>query len=358
MQDEIVDVARDKNFEMVGVDLWNGSASQLKEFQFVTQVKFPLLQRGTNSEIPWGLGVENIIVVDPEGIVQGILSVVDRDKVIDLIDLINEPVAISEVQPKSIYWGTTGEVGVQRTVTVTIENLGLTDLVVSEIRSTTDQVLADKTELTVAPRGKEQFVVTLNPTREGTLTGSVEITTNERNWTLPITSLLIERGLSPAIVLSNESVDYGLIEMGRTLSRQIEIQNAGLGPLTVTGVETDLEGATISEQSFTLGAGKSKTITVTVQPPGEGAFVGTVWIASDDPDKGSVEVNVVGSGQVIPADARTDFDGSGTVDFADFLGFAGAFGTGAVVYDVDSSGMVDFADFLVFIENFGRSVVN
>ena len=58
-----------------------------------------------------------------------------------------------------------------------------------------------------------------------------------------------------------------------------------------------------------------------------------------------------------PALAQTssdaDFDGSGTVDFPDFLQFAQAFGTTEAVYDLDNSGTVDFADFLLFVQVFG-----
>ena len=60
----------------------------------------------------------------------------------------------------------------------------------------------------------------------------------------------------------------------------------------------------------------------------------------------------------VPALAQTpsnaDFDGSGKVDFPDFLLFAQAFGsTTEAVYDLDNSGTVDFADFLLFVQVFG-----
>lgn len=58
-----------------------------------------------------------------------------------------------------------------------------------------------------------------------------------------------------------------------------------------------------------------------------------------------------------PALAQTpsnaDFDGSGTVDFADFLQFVQAFGTTEALYDLDNNGTVDFADFLLFVQVFG-----
>ena len=63
---------------------------------------------------------------------------------------------------------------------------------------------------------------------------------------------------------------------------------------------------------------------------------------------------MIGTGIIILADARADFDGSGAVDFTDFLGFASALGTPDATYDIDASGTVDFSDFLVFASSFGR----
>jgi YVTN family beta-propeller protein len=56
-----------------------------------------------------------------------------------------------------------------------------------------------------------------------------------------------------------------------------------------------------------------------------------------------------------------DFDGSGRVDFPDFLIFAGGFGksTGDIGFDArldfSGNGSVDFPDFLVFAQSFGKS---
>ena len=54
-----------------------------------------------------------------------------------------------------------------------------------------------------------------------------------------------------------------------------------------------------------------------------------------------------------------DFDGDGTVGFADFVQFAGAFGLSRgdagydARYDLDGNGMIGFSDFLVFANAFG-----
>ena len=50
---------------------------------------------------------------------------------------------------------------------------------------------------------------------------------------------------------------------------------------------------------------------------------------------------------------KGDFNNDGAVNFADFIAFAGAFGTESPIYDLDESGLVDFQDFLIFAVNFG-----
>jgi len=53
------------------------------------------------------------------------------------------------------------------------------------------------------------------------------------------------------------------------------------------------------------------------------------------------------------AQANPDFDGSGTVDFDDFVMFAGAYGQKNSEFDLTGDGAVDFSDFIVFARSYG-----
>jgi hypothetical protein len=86
----------------------------------------------------------------------------------------------------------------------------------------------------------------------------------------------------------------------------------------------------------------------------EGTVTGSVTLITNDPENPQIVLGILGTGIIILADAGADFDSSGAVDFTDFLGFAGAFGTTDATYDIDASGTVDFSDFLVFASSFGR----
>ena len=54
--------------------------------------------------------------------------------------------------------------------------------------------------------------------------------------------------------------------------------------------------------------------------------------------------------------ADCDFDGSGMVDFRDFLAFATAYSSTSAKHDLNDSGQVDFLDFLVFARFYGQGV--
>ena len=54
--------------------------------------------------------------------------------------------------------------------------------------------------------------------------------------------------------------------------------------------------------------------------------------------------------------ARADADGSGVIDFPDFLAFVRAFQTSDSTFDFDGDGTVGFSDFLTFASVYGRTV--
>ena len=79
-----------------------------------------------------------------------------------------------------------------------------------------------------------------------------------------------------------------------------------------------------------------------------------------------IAVTVAGIDQpstfVVEAVATSDFDGDGTVGFADFLLFVEQFGFSRedeayqARFDLDGDGMIGFSDFLIFVNSFGKKV--
>ncbi|MGA1195048.1 MAG: choice-of-anchor D domain-containing protein, partial [Candidatus Latescibacterota bacterium] len=197
------------------------------------------------------------------------------------------------------------------------------------------------------------------PTQTGTFSGDIVLqhtNTGVPKLKLEFIEVAVSGRVFPSISLGQNSLDFGQVDLDKKIEKVVTIHNAGPGVLAVSDIQSDVAGIVISEKQCDIPANGSKDIKVSYQPSSEGAFSGLIQVMSDDPDHAIMSVSLTGTGVFVPADARTDFDGSGKVDFADFLVFAQAFGSTNVLIDVDGSGKVDFADFLTFAQSFGKSV--
>lgn len=144
------------------------------------------------------------------------------------------------------------------------------------------------------------------------------------------------------------------MDESRTLT--IVLKNTGDKELSITGMESDLEGITLSMTELVVAAGDSANIDVTFTPAKRGPFSGTITITSNDPENENITVAISGTAIVVDIVARSDFDNDGEVGFSDFVAFARAFNTDNPTFDLNGNGVVDFPDFLEFAGNFGKSV--
>ena len=248
------------------------------------------------------------------------------------------------------------EVGNRITETITIDNSGTGPLTVTDIRSDIAGITFSETQFTVPADQSHDITVTFNPQAEGAITGTIDIQSDDpENATISLTLTGLVTAIPvPSIALIQESLGLGEIEVGNRITETITIDNSGTGPLAVTDIQSDIAGITFSETQFTVPADQSHDITVTFNPQAEGAITGTIDILSDDPENATISLTLTGS--VTGPRTRSDFDGSGEIDFSDFLLFAEAFGTANEKFDLNNSGSVDFPDFLIFVANFGKTV--
>ena len=161
----------------------------------------------------------------------------------------------------------------------------------------------------------------------------------------------------PAIKLPNTSLDFGEdVPAGESRTLTLVVQNTGGTDLSITDIQSDLDGVSFGATELVVAAGDSATVEVTISTTDAGAFSGTITILSNDPENDSITVSISGTAIVVYGDARADFDNDGEIGFSDFVAFAQAFNTDNATFDLDGSGLVDFPDFLEFARNFGKRV--
>ena len=304
---------------------------------------------------------EDILVIDQGGILRlrtTAIATGSADLVNAQVDALLNKTPVISLFPSEIYFGRTLEVGQSKTVEFKIENTGAGPLEITGY-SAPEGITMEPSTLTIAPGESKTVQITLEPTQAGTFSGKITLQHGEQSvgtLEIPFTDLTIEAAPLPIISLVQENLSLGEIEMGRDATTTFTITNTGTGPLNITDIQSDIAGITLSETQLTVPPGQSHSITVTFNPPASGPFTGTIDITSDDPENASISLTITGSAIFVPADPRTDFNGSQTVDFYDFLLFSEAFGTTNATFDLDGSGTVDFPDFLIFVASFGKAI--
>ena len=267
------------------------------------------------------------------------------------------PVPVIAVQETAVNFGAieAGQTGQQ---TIAIENTGTASLEITGIESDVSGLTFDTTMFTLEPGGSRTVTVTFPSSVEGTFSGNITISSNDPDRatrTLSV-SVIVQAAPAPVLVVGEPAIDFGSIDAEKTAQQTFTITNTGTGPLEITGIESDVSGLTFEPSMFTLSPDSSATITITFPKPMEGEFSGSINILSNDPDRARFMLTISGVVQPLSVEAKSDFDGNGVIEFADFLLFVGAFGSSEAQYDIDRNGTVDFPDFLLFVSAFGKSV--
>ena len=247
--------------QVLTLDIYNGSTTQVESYRHITGVSTPLLKNARNRDGYAGGRLEDILVIDQEGTVRywtNSLSVdVDYNKINQMVDALINKSAYITLSLRSLYFGTKLEVGQSKTTTMNIVNTGDGPLDITGY-SAPEGITMEPPTLSVGANETQAVQITLTPTRPGTFTGGFKLDHNGN----------------------------------------------GVATLLVPILNLTIEGQPVE----------------------------------------------------IPADPRADFDGSGAVDFPDFLSFVRVFGTVDSTFDLDGSNQVDFGDFLIFVQSFGKSL--
>ena len=267
------------------------------------------------------------------------------------------PVPVLAVQETAIDFGS---VEVAQTVqqTITIVNTGTAPLEITGIESDVSGLTLEPSMFTLEPNGSRMVTVTFPSSTAGEFSGSINILSNDPDrakHTLSV-SVIVQAAPAPVLVVGEPVIDFGSIDAEKAVQKTFTVKNTGTAPLEITGIESDLSGLTFEPSMFTLAPDGSQTVTITFPKPMEGEFSGRINILSNDPDRAKHTLSITGIVQPLSVEAKSDFNRDGTIDFADFLLFVGAFGSSESQYDIDGNGAVDFPDFLMFVQVFGKKV--
>ena len=154
----------------------------------------------------------------------------------------------------------------------------------------------------LAPDESFEIEVLFAPDGVGEFTGEIVIPSDDPDNEEVVVALLGNAILpDPEISLNVEGHDFGGVLVGESANWTFTISNVGGGDLTVesAAVTGDFFSGD-GEDGFVIAVGETQDVTVTFAPEAGGDFAGEVTITSDDPNNGSVALNLAGVGEEEP----------------------------------------------------------
>lgn len=198
------------------------------------------------------------------------------------------------------------DVGTNKSTTVTVQNSGNADLVITNIITNGDKefTVSDLPNRphTMQPGEKFIFSVSFAPSHPNKASGEIIFESNDPrgNVVLP----LVGNSTGKCLVVSPADVDFGSRPIGVNSTLALTLTSCGSEALTIkaismkSGSSPDFGTDNLPPMPGILPPGQSRTITVTYLPKEEGADTGALLIESDADGKPLSEIPVKGVGSL------------------------------------------------------------
>ena len=239
----------------------------------------------------WQRAFYRIIFTDNyTGFISSSGGVILRKEGLPLLPAIN-------VSPLSVNFDDTF-VGESTSEVITITNVGLATLDVSNITSTNDAFTIDITSVMIEPGSNQTITVTFTPDDEGLFEGIIQIQSNDPGLN-QVDVLVSGTGM---IAYPSINVDPVAIVFDTTLVNEISeeiitISNNGMATLNVTNIISSNAVFSVNLTSFNIDPGNSQDVIVSFAPDQQMLFTGVIEIESNDPN-GPVEIDLEGYGDI------------------------------------------------------------
>ncbi len=203
------------------------------------------------------------------------------------------------LSPASVNFGQVA-VGKQSTQLVSMSNTGNAALNITQVKVSNAQfsILGMPTPVALAVGQTGTFLVAVNPTSAGTLTGT--LTAQGDGGSTPVIVNLSATAVSaqPQLSLSPANINFGSVSTGLRATSNLVLTNSGttnltISLLTLTGADFAVTGMSTPT---TLAAGQSVEAVVTFSPTAAGSTTGSLLITSNDPTNPTFTVPLIGSG--------------------------------------------------------------
>jgi len=189
------------------------------------------------------------------------------------------------------------EVGKTLTKNLNIYNDGSIILQIQSITSGTNQFVVQNV-YNITPGNSVVVPVQFVPSSLGLKQDTITVKSNDPDEPNKIVAVK-GTGISPPepdIDISPTTIDYGSIQVGKSLVKSFQVKNVGSRQLTIYNITSNNNQFTVINDIAFLNTGESANISVQFLPNSAGLKTATVTVTSNDPDESSKTVTLQGIG--------------------------------------------------------------
>ena len=163
--------------------------------------------------------------------------------------------------------------------------------------------------LTLQPGQRVTFDVVFDPSKAGASNGQLSLATDTGS---PVNVSLSGKGTnntSPALTLSDSSLNFGDVQMGSAAVEQLTLTSSGTAPVTISSAAIAGQNFQITSVQYpsgttgwpaTLNPGQQVVLSITFSPDAAASFNGNLALTSDA-SGGAANVPLSGTGDAVPA---------------------------------------------------------
>jgi len=248
------------------------------------------------------------------------------------------PSPVVAVTPGSLDFGPV-TVGQTKDLQLTVSNRGNAGLTVSSISSSNPVFsVSSAAAFSVAAGATQTITARFAPTTAGAQSGTFTIASNDTakptlSVSLSGTGTSSGPAPAPAIDVTPTTLDFASVATGQTKELTVTVRNTGTAALTVNAITSSNPrfSLAIPATPFNVGAGSSQAVAVRFAPNAAGSQTGTLTLASNDPAKPALTVNLSGSAPGPTGGGTTTL----SVDDGSFEQITGITGGAPAVYFVN-----------------------
>lgn len=205
-------------------------------------------------------------------------------------------------------------VGRSKNLQLNIGNNGERELVVNNIVSGDGKFTFDKTSFAVQPGNIQVLTLTFRPIETDTIKSQLTVISNDPDSSIAILPLKgIGRALKePQLAYSPEELNFGTVELGESLSKNLTVQNFGDLSLQLYSIVSRDTHFVVKVDSISIEGGQIYNLKVTFSPNDTREIQATLEIKSNDPNKYVLYIPLRGKGkakvqQIVVSPAYLDF---------------------------------------------------